>query len=148
MLSVGFEPRPQRSRQLHSKTIPCPSGSALHVYVHLCVCVSIPSRPYSFNLCILHTFSSFTLRISRLCVTVFMYCYICCACVYVQSVSRALTNSDTGMAIIIDHCCYLSRRWTCFLMYCYFRVCYLICLINVFECIIDQKFRLLLLSTL
>ena len=132
MFSVGFEPRLQKSRQLRSNTIPCPSGSALLVVclcASVCFYVSVPSRSYSFNLYILHSFLSFTSGISRLCVTLIMYCYMCCACVCVQSVSRALTNSDIGMAISIDHLRYLSRRWTCFLMYYNFEECYVIYLI-------------------
>ena len=49
MLSAGFEPRLLRSWQLLSKTIPCPSGLALH---EVCLCASVCLRlcPVTFML--------------------------------------------------------------------------------------------------
>ena len=86
MFSVGFEPRPLRSKQLYSKTIPCPSGLALH---GVCLCASVCLRlcPVTF---ILFQFLYLTLVFiihfrnqSSVCDFVYVLSYVLCLCVCV-----------------------------------------------------------------
>ena len=86
MLSLGFKPRPLRSRQLHSKTIPCPSGSAQHV---VCLCASVCLRlcPVTFilfqSLCLTHVFIIYFRNQSSVCDFVSVLLYVLCVCVCV-----------------------------------------------------------------
>ena len=86
MLSVGFEPIPFRSRQLYSKTIPCPSGLALHI---MCLCASVCLRlcPVTFilfqSLYLSHVFIIQFRNQSSLCNFVYVLSYVLCVCICV-----------------------------------------------------------------
>ena len=103
MLSVGFETRPLRFRQLHSKTIPCPSGSALHV---VCSCASVCLHLYSVtfilfqSLYLTHIFISHFRNQSSVCrqyinfVSVLLYVLCMCICVICQQSLNQLGHWD------------------------------------------------------
>ena len=86
MLSLGFKIRPLRSRQLHSKTKPCPSGVALLV---VCLFASVCLRlcPDTFilfqSLYLTHVFIIHFRNQSSVCNLVYVLLYVLCVCICV-----------------------------------------------------------------
>ena len=97
--SLGFEPRPLRSRQLHSKTIPCPSGSALHV-VCLCASVCLSLCPVTFILFLYLYLTHISIIHFRILSSVYDFVYVLlymlcmCECVVCQESLNQLGHWD------------------------------------------------------